>query len=208
MMTLSPSDFFITIAYFSIPLQILVALCKFPRLTRQATKRVVILLILFALFIFLCGAGHLIRCIGLGDTTLFNIVNALTAVISLLTAVYLLPFVPHLLEGADRMYLEATTSKRIIESMYPPTFRERLLHRDGSVLPTTAEEGGVSGSGGSKKEGDSLAIRRIQSFIQRKRGSISVYDLKDSVQQTSDPEPIADTFPHTSVMFGKILFAQ
>lgn len=107
------------------------------------------------------------------------------------------------------MYLEATTSKRIIESMYPPTIRERLLHRDGSVLPTTAEEtGGVSGSGGSKKEGDSLAIRRIQSFIQRRRGSIGPYDLKHSVQQASDPEPIADTFPHTSVMFGKILFAQ
>ena len=46
-------DLVIALAYFSIPVQIVIGLCKFPRVTRRATKKVVVLLILFALFIFL-----------------------------------------------------------------------------------------------------------------------------------------------------------
>ena len=163
-------DLTIAIAYFSIPVQIVIGLCKFPRLTRRATKmkKVVILLILFAFFIFLCGAGHLLRFLDLGETPLFRAVNILTALVSIATSVYLvsfctvyscvfiyenhfhssqyqyllavpsyshkMPFVPNLLEGTDKFYLEATTSKEIIEKMYPPQIRERLLSHEQSRL--------------------------------------------------------------------------
>lgn len=247
-MTLSTPDLLITVAYFSIPLQVslheptrgtvcvsdfhqtnspsaipttrfdqlLWALCKFPRVTRRATKRVVLLLVLFALFIFLCGTGHLIRCLGMADTNLFRVVNVLTAVISLLTSIYLLPFVPNLLEGADKLYLEATASKKIIESLYPPTVRERLIRRD-------AEEG-AGGSDDSNREGrhdqtptkrpsgklldrmsrsDSTAVRHIHAFIQRRsRGSVA---MSHSDEDDIEPEvPIADYFPDASIMFADI----
>ena len=61
-----------------------------------------ILLALFALFIFLCGAGHMLRYMNLADTNVFAIVNTCTAFISLLTALYLVPLVPSLLGQWDK----------------------------------------------------------------------------------------------------------
>jgi hypothetical protein len=49
-------DLIIVIAYFSIPVQIVYSLWLYPRLASMSV-RVLILVILFALFIFLCGAG-------------------------------------------------------------------------------------------------------------------------------------------------------
>lgn len=213
-------DLIIALAYFSIPVQILVALCKFPRLTRRATKKVVTLLVLFALFIFLCGAGHLLRCIDMADTPLFRAVNILTAVISFTTSIYLMPFVPNLLEGTDKLYLEATTSKELIAKMYPPQIRERLLNREQSRLDGSGrtrtkvkddDTKEVELIGDSSMERRKNATRqRIQKFIRHrpswKDGTSLEVDLaqEDTENDLHDSIPIADDFNDTSIMFADI----
>lgn len=95
-----PDDFVITVAYFSIPIQILASLWKYPRLASMPIS-ILCLLILFALFIFLCGAGHLLRCMDQTQGTSFAILNICTAIISLTTALYLLPLIPSLMSTMD-----------------------------------------------------------------------------------------------------------
>lgn len=216
-MVLAVPDLVIFLAYFSIPVQILWGLCRFPRLTRRATKRVVILLVLFALFIFMCGFGHLLRCLDRVDTPFFRAVNILTAVISICTAVYLMPFVPNLLEGADKLYLETTASREIIEKLYPPQIRQRLLTQvstqDGTKQGMEMRSRGLGGTSEHQ-----IVRQRIQDFIRTKsnlntRNSLKVSDDEDGYDRNSDEEnnlaldisnPIADDFENTSVMFADI----
>ena len=228
-------------------------------------KKVVILLILFAFFIFLCGAGHLLRFLDLADTPLFRAVNILTALVSIATSVYLvsfctvyscvfiyenhfhssqyqyllavpsyshkMPFVPNLLEGTDKFYLEATTSKEIVEKMYPPQIRERLLSHEQSRLHGGSGRSNSSPSHGCNetkeiemKETDScnkknrrkskegLVRQRIQEFVNPHRHN-SNGELEDSLVHSSqeypenhllDSVPIADDFNNTSIMFADI----
>lgn len=220
-------DLIITVAYFTIPVQILVGLWKYPRVTRRATPRVVVLLVLFALFIFLCGFGHLIRCLGHGDTTLFRVTNILTAVVSLGTSMYLMPFIPMLLEGTDKLYLEVTTSKQIFESMYPPTIRERMLKRGSNdsiesmdVLRTERPMKHSSSCDDSADDSDEclhvdhqsrvlrrkrnmIPRRRMQDFLKRRHASNVNETFENPRADDSDPA-IADLFPHTSIMFADI----
>ncbi|KAL3797244.1 hypothetical protein HJC23_004536 [Cyclotella cryptica] len=224
-MEISIPDLLITVAYFSIPIQILIALFKFPRLTRRATTRVVVLLVLFALFIFCCGAGHLIRCIGRSDTTLFFVVNVFTAFISLLTSMYLMPFVPNLLEGVDNLYTEATTTKKIVDSMYPPTIRERLLNRcinNDDSLPKGTRDEAINGElqieTGDKvathrrissnifkrlSRSDSFSVRKIHDLIQQKVSNNIDASFESQDLDASEPA-IADLFPSTSIMFADV----
>ncbi|KAL7525767.1 hypothetical protein ACHAXR_001150 [Thalassiosira sp. AJA248-18] len=51
---------------------------------------------------------------------------------------------------------------------------------------------------------DSIAVRRIQDFIQRKRGSNFGNELEVNERQLAVTEPIADTFPATSIMFADL----
>jgi signal transduction histidine kinase len=100
-MSVGPTDLIISIAYFSIPVQILVSLWHYPRMAVMPLS-ILVLLVLFALFIFLCGAGHLLRCIGkASETTIYLIVNRLTAFISIITALYLLPLIPSVMSMMD-----------------------------------------------------------------------------------------------------------
>ncbi len=157
----------------------------------------------------------------MADTPLFRAVNILTAVISFTTSIYLMPFVPNLLEGTDKLYLEATTSKELIAKMYPPQIRERLLNReqsrlDGSArtrtrvkdVSTKAKE--VEMIGDSSKDGRKNAIRqRIQKFIQRRpswKDDTLEVDLaqEDTQNDLLDSIPIADDFNDTSIMFADI----
>jgi MFS superfamily sulfate permease-like transporter len=93
-------DLIISIAYFSIPVQIVVSLYHYPRLASMPPQ-IFLLSVLFALFIFCCGAGHLMRCLGQTDTVGFSVMNGITACVSLVTAVYLLPLVPSLMSNLD-----------------------------------------------------------------------------------------------------------
>jgi len=122
------ADLIITIAYFSIPLQIVWSLTRHPALTRKvASNSVILLLVLFALFIFCCGLGHLIRCLGWSETRLFQVVNNITAIVSMVTALYLIPIMPTLFETVDANLRKLHRSKKIVKSMYPKSFRERIM---------------------------------------------------------------------------------
>jgi len=150
----------------------------------------------------------------MADTPLFRAVNILTAVISIITSIYLLPFVPNLLDGADKLYLEATTSKKIIAKMYPPQIRERLLNHErsrldgsgrSSVLDDSTEEVEMNKESSKKRRRGSDAIRqRIQEYILHRQRSKE--DTLRDVQTQEDPEcvPIADDFNDTSIMFADI----
>jgi signal transduction histidine kinase len=94
------ADLAIFVAYFSIPVQILVALWKYPRVAHMPPS-VYALLVLFAMFIFLCGAGHFMRCMDLGSTPTYGIVNLLTAIVSVATSLFLFPMVPGVLTRLD-----------------------------------------------------------------------------------------------------------
>jgi len=94
-------DLIITVAYFSIPIQILVSLYQYPRLQVMPLS-LLVLAVLFSLFIFLCGAGHLLRCMHYHDTTAYMVVNGITAFISLTTALYLLPLIPTVMSLIDK----------------------------------------------------------------------------------------------------------
>lgn len=149
----------------------------------------------------------------------------MTAVISLVTSFYLMPFIPNLLEGADKLYLEATMSKKIIESMYPVTIRERLLKRrsDGGIS-RESRSGSVEeyfGENQSKQDensatprrkptlfnrmsrSDSMTIRRIHEFLNRKKVG-NVDEIVVSPGRDSSDPAIADLFPSTSIMFADI----
>jgi len=93
-------DCIIAVAYFSIPVQILIAVSYYPRLTMMPT-RLLCLSVLFALFIFCCGIGHVLRCFDHANGAVFRFMNGMTAVISILTAVCLVPLVPSLMSSLD-----------------------------------------------------------------------------------------------------------
>ena len=93
-------DLIISIAYFSIPLQLVASLTFYPRLMSMPPP-ILALFILFALFILCCGTGHVLRCVNMADTPAFHIVNWITAVASIVTAVALLPMVPTLMSEVD-----------------------------------------------------------------------------------------------------------
>jgi signal transduction histidine kinase/ActR/RegA family two-component response regulator len=63
---------------------------------------ILVLLVLFAFFIFLCGAGHVLRCLDKTDTQVFHVVNDCTALVSITTAIYLLPLIPSVLGQLDK----------------------------------------------------------------------------------------------------------
>ena len=115
-------DLIITVAYFSIPLQIVVALVRYPRL-RSMPWHLLLLTILFALFIFLCDTGHFFHCMGMSSGVIFDALNITTAAVSLTTAIYLLPLVPHLFDALDKTLMSEIQAKRKVL-----TFMSFLCH--------------------------------------------------------------------------------
>ena len=95
-MNMRLDDILITIAYFSIPIQLVVSLYQFPALIQMPMK-LVILLILFALFVFCCGVGHMLRCMNMSHNAIYITVNTVTAIVSMATALYLVPLVPNMM---------------------------------------------------------------------------------------------------------------
>jgi len=102
---MSYNDLLIAIAYFSIPFQLVLSLFKYPRL-HAMPLRVLVLAILFTLFIFSCGLGHLLRFLGMHNEVVFDVVNIMTMLISVATAIYLIPLVPNLMSSLDNQITE------------------------------------------------------------------------------------------------------
>jgi uncharacterized membrane protein len=93
-------DLIIAISYFSIPLQLVASLSFYPRLW-QMPPQILFVVILFALFVLCCGVGHLLRCIEYTNEQVYHIVNWVTAIVSLLTALVFLPMVPTVMSELD-----------------------------------------------------------------------------------------------------------
>ncbi|GAX21919.1 hypothetical protein FisN_30Hh123 [Fistulifera solaris] len=106
-------DLLITLAYFSIPIQLLISLYYYP-LLKVTPKRFLALIVLFALFILLCGVGHLLRAFGLhGDS--FEVLNGLTAAISVTTALYLIPMIPNIMATIENALAELKMKEELEE---------------------------------------------------------------------------------------------
>lgn len=89
------SDIVIALAYFSIPLTIVVLLYK-----RKQTLPLRWVYVMFAAFILLCGATHLLRLITLWHPIYYfeGMVKVLTGAVSMATALLLIPLLPQLLD--------------------------------------------------------------------------------------------------------------
>lgn len=115
-------DLIITVAYFSIPLLMVVALLQYPKL-RLMPLSVRALTILFALFIFFCGTGHLFRCMEITSGPVFDALNASTAAVSLLTSLYMTYMVPRLFASLEAALDAESRSKKTVM-----TFMSFLCH--------------------------------------------------------------------------------
>lgn len=87
------SDAVIAVAYFSIPVTLLFFLRRRPDIPFPA------MIALFALFIVLCGAGHLLEIWTIWNPiySLQGVEKALTALVSIATAVAMVPIIPKVL---------------------------------------------------------------------------------------------------------------
>ena len=198
---ISVPDLLITVAYFSIPLQLVVAVVRYPHLGRKAAtvRPALILVILFALFIFLCGTGHLLRCLHLGDTTLFAVFNIITAAVSLITAAYLMPFTQLLLDSVDRILATRAQSKAIVEDLYPePTMRRRMLDRmaaestsGGAPVPASAAAAAHVGAGANSNVNVNSNDNSRASALSRESVKISPEDADGPSSSSSSSSSLS-----------------
>lgn len=98
--SLRVDDLIIAVSYFSIPLQLVASLAFYPRLW-QMPPQILFVVVLFALFVLCCGFGHLLKCINYTNESVYQTVNWITAGVSLLTALTLLPMVPTVMSELD-----------------------------------------------------------------------------------------------------------
>ena len=190
------ADLIITIAYFSIPFQIVWSLTRHPALTRKvASNSVILLLVLFALFIFCCGLGHLIRCLGLSDTHLFQVVNVVTAIVSMVTALYLIPIMPTLFRTVDANLRKLHRSKKIVKSMYPESFRERIMMQP----ETNSEDFSLEIQAGSTEEDATLVATDHSDG-----GALAATPPSPLSSAHFQGPPIADLVLSSHVMFADI----
>ena len=96
------SDIIIAIAYYSIPLTLVILIMK------RKSFPLKWVLTLFAMFIFLCGTTNIIDLITQWTPIyrLEGLVKLLTALVSIATAIALYPLLPRLLEAADKLEKE------------------------------------------------------------------------------------------------------
>jgi len=213
------TDAIITIAYFSIPIQLMMSLYKFPRLTR-APIHLVILFVLFALFILCCGCGHLLRCMDWSNGTLFTVVNFITAIVSMSTSLYLLPLIPTLCSEIDHTLVKFRRSESIVHDMYPPSIREKLFeslesseHSDSDlddslvdVFHNSDEFQVQHGTDHCATANTAKKVRRV-SFKLREFLQYSAHGGTVRSSRTSPfvGEPIAQEFHSVGIMFADIV---
>jgi PAS domain S-box-containing protein len=126
------SDLLIALAYYSIPLALLVIVKRRNDLVFGR------MYILFALFIFLCGTTHLfdIWAIWHGTYRIEGLVKLLTGVVSIMTAYMLWRIIPRILAIPSRPQLEAEVEQRRLVQGQLEAARAELEER---VQQRTAE---------------------------------------------------------------------
>ncbi|KNE61322.1 hypothetical protein AMAG_07058 [Allomyces macrogynus ATCC 38327] len=97
------SDALIAIAYFAIPCQI-VYFSRFIRLEGRGVQFKSVI-ILFELFILLCGLSHLIKVWTADNSWLMTIVKVLTAIVSITTSALLVKLMPVVLKLPERLFV-------------------------------------------------------------------------------------------------------
>ncbi|MBX2998775.1 MAG: PAS domain-containing protein [Caldilineaceae bacterium] len=123
------SNILIAIAYYSIP----VALLVFVRRRQDLVHKWVF--VLFALFIFGCGTTHIVKVITIWYPVywLQGIVDGLTATVSVVTAIALWPLIPHLLAIPSRFQLEQSNQSLQAEILERQSI-EMLLNEERAAL--------------------------------------------------------------------------
>lgn len=88
------ADLTIAIAYFSIPITIVILMAK-----RKKALPHIWVFRLFAAFIFLCGLTHLVEIVGIWYPLYYleGIIKVFTAAVSLATAILMFPLIPVIL---------------------------------------------------------------------------------------------------------------
>jgi class 3 adenylate cyclase len=127
------------------------------------------------------------------NSTRFLIVNNLTAGVSILTAVYLLPLVPNLFSTIDDGLVQYSRSSSIVEDLYPDAFRERLYES----LQVDEEEQ-------EQQQQQCPTLLRRSSSDHRMRDFI-LNDTEARFQRLTNAKPIADLFLHTTIMFADMV---
>ena len=91
------ADLIIALAYFSIPTALAIVLYRQRRVPFRG------LIVLFALFILLCGTTHVVGIIVLWEPVyrLQGLIKLATAAVSIATAVILFPMLPRLMVSAE-----------------------------------------------------------------------------------------------------------
>ncbi len=94
------SDLTIALAYFSIPITIMILVAK-----RKKTMPYKWVFTMFAAFIFLCGMTHILALISVWQPIYYfeGIIKVFTAAVSLATAILIFPLVPVLLKRFEEM---------------------------------------------------------------------------------------------------------
>lgn len=130
------SDLIIALAYFMIPISLLY-------LVRRSRAKISFnwAIVLFAAFIILCGTGHLLDILVIWKPMywLQGWERALTALVSLATAIAILPLVPKLLSMRSPEELEAA-NQRLREEIKLREGAENDLHRSLGELKRAVQE--------------------------------------------------------------------
>ena len=94
------ADLTIALAYFSIPITIMILVAK-----RKQTIPYIWVFRMFAAFIFLCGMTHIMELIGVWQPIYYleGIIKVFTAAVSLATAILIYPLVPVLLKRFEEL---------------------------------------------------------------------------------------------------------
>lgn len=89
------TDIIIALAYFTIPVTIIILVKK-----SKSQMPFLWIFVMFAAFIFLCGLTHIIELIGIWKSYYYleGFVKILTAAVSLATAIMMFPLVPILID--------------------------------------------------------------------------------------------------------------
>lgn len=103
------ADLTIALAYFSIPITIMILVAK-----RKKSIPYKWTFYMFAAFIFLCGMTHILELVGVWQPIYYleGIIKVFTAAVSLATAILIFPLVPVLLEKFEASGPEEETDRK------------------------------------------------------------------------------------------------
>lgn len=130
------SDAVTALSYYSIPLVMVV----FARKRTEGRSRWVLLL--FAAFVLACGTTHLTSLITLWRPIYVEqgIIKAVTAAVSLVTAVLLWPLLPHALRAPTRAELERKVAERTAELEQAKLVAERASEAKSRFLAAASHD--------------------------------------------------------------------